>query len=641
VIRLQPVAPPEHDLAAETVRVGEPRRGFDYEAFETRLQSLWFQRKTFLSSGRDDGAGVQLENLRAFCTEEGVRRLEHLAGALVAEAHRLIEEGSYTRAITALHYAQAFDPDRPQIHLARAVVHLRSERRVLAAASELVAALRAAMTRSLRDFSLFHEAAFLTGLALLAVILVFATLMLLRYHVPLRHEVEEWAAARAPAGCTTVAGWTVVALPFVVWIGAGWAALYWMAATFRYMSHRERGATLLLLLLCLGAIPAYEVAVGLYGTSADPSVRITVASVGGEYDPDRILRLRQLVDAHPEDSIYRFLLAGLFKNGRYFEEAFDEYKKVLELNPTSAAAQINVGNIFYATGQYGEAIANYRRALELEPDSWLAHYNLHLAQSEDFRFAAAEQSLQQARRIDSKRVARMLSGAAGWGDRPAVQDATLQLGSVWEAALVGHRPIELGKDEGTPGRAWWSRLLHPLPLVSLLVLAACAAQISLARLSPPARRCIRCGRAFCHLCKSIGEGREYCAQCLHLYVLRDGLAPGTKSKKLYEVERYERRTRAVRGVLSALVPGAAQLLRGRTSRGLLLLLAWFVALGWAWPTTLARLTVAGVDLPREPLRASREVPALFDADPLVALAILALPAIWTAGNVWRWKRKEA
>ena len=34
------------------------------------------------------------------------------------------------------------------------------------------------------------------------------------------------------------------------------------------------------------------------------------------------MKLRELVGAHPDDPMYRFLLAGLYKNGRYFEEAF-------------------------------------------------------------------------------------------------------------------------------------------------------------------------------------------------------------------------------------------------------------------------------------------------------------------------------
>jgi tetratricopeptide (TPR) repeat protein len=75
--------------------------------------------------------------------------------------------------------------------------------------------------------------------------------------------------------------------------------------------------------------------------------------------------------------VYRFLIAGLYKNGRYFEEAFEEYKRALLLDPRLVPAHINIGNIFHTTGQHGEAIANYHRALDIDPRS-LALFNLHL-----------------------------------------------------------------------------------------------------------------------------------------------------------------------------------------------------------------------------------------------------------------------
>ena len=47
--------------------------------------------------------------------------------------------------------------------------------------------------------------------------------------------------------------------------------------------------------------------------------------------------------AYPEDPVYRFLLAGLYKNGRYFEEAFGEYKQLLMNDPQLSAAFVNIG----------------------------------------------------------------------------------------------------------------------------------------------------------------------------------------------------------------------------------------------------------------------------------------------------------
>ena len=299
--------------------------------------------------------------------------------------------------------------------------------------------------------------------------------------------------------------------------------------------------------------------------------------------PDRILKLRQLVEAYPEDPVYRFLLAGLYKNGRYFEEAFAEYKAALELDPALEEAHINIGNIFYTTGQYAEAIANYRRALEVDPGSILAYFNMHLAQSESFRFKEAEDSLNRAREIDAPSVGRdALRGRLARRRAGGAWTRRCRLGSVWQAALGGGDPRATAGHRrsatASPGSAGSSSTR------SALVAAAGAARLRPgARWSAggdaAARRCIRCGRPFCHYCKSGREGREYCSQCLHLYVLGDGLAPETKTRKLYEVERHERCTR--RGAAAGLRVAARarrSCCAGGPAWGVLLLLAWLAAL---------------------------------------------------------------
>ncbi|NIM63845.1 MAG: hypothetical protein GTO30_20015, partial [Acidobacteria bacterium] len=93
------------------------------------------------------------------------------------------------------------------------------------------------------------------------------------------------------------AGWIVLLLPFLVWVLIGWAALYWLALMFRFMCRAERVTAVLLLLACVAALPIYRGSVAVYALTADPVVRTTLASANGEYDPDRIVRLRKLVDA--------------------------------------------------------------------------------------------------------------------------------------------------------------------------------------------------------------------------------------------------------------------------------------------------------------------------------------------------------
>jgi len=640
IIRLAPREGSGPSSGAARADATGPRRGFDYSSFEARLESVWFQRKTLLANGRDEDSRAQLERIRAFCEEEGIKRLEHLAGALVAEAHRFHLEGNDVHALSALEFADAFDPARPQTHVARAKVLWSSGGGTLAAARELLRAITASAMRSLQDLSLLPRVMFVLGLAALGAALVFAVLMIVRHQAPLRHEAEEWTSGFLGPPWPEVAGWALISLPLITWFAAGWTALYWLVISFRFMNRTEKVATASLLLIGALTMPVYRVAVGLYGTTANPAVRATVTSVGGEYDPDRIVRLRELVEAHPEDPVYRFLLAGLYKNGHYFEEAFDEYKAVLDLDPSFAPAQINIGNIFYTTGQYAAAITNYHDVLSHEPESFLVHFNLHLAQSEDFHFKEAEESLQRARQIDAERVASLLAGSNDYDDRIAVQDAGLNMLSVWQAAVAGRSPADGAvRGAGVGALIQPSQFVNTVAMICLGTLLACFGVSFLTRENPRARSCIRCGRPFCYRCKSQREAQEYCGQCLHLYVLRDGLEPETKAKKLYEVERHESWSRRSRRLLAFLFPGAGHVLRGKTGLGLLLLGLWFALLISAVPGILVLEGGGGLQITSD-LLLPPDVPTRFDPHPGRYLAFLMLPGIWLIGNWRMWRTRE-
>jgi hypothetical protein len=270
----------------------------------------------------------------------------------------------------------------------------------------------------------------------------------------------------------------------------------------------------------------------------------------------------------------------------------------------------------------------------------LAYFNLHLAQSEAFRFKQAEESLQRARELDPKRLAAMFSATSARGDRHRVLDASIELTSVWDAALGGRRPYESAAPPETRLAGFAGQFANPISILSAIALLASVALVLLTRQEHAARRCIRCGRPFCHFCKSSREAHEYCSQCLHLFVLGDGLAAETKTRKLFEVERYERLSRRTKRWVSFLLPGAAQQLRGQPVWGTLLMLLWLAALLSWQPAILAPLDeLLRLDL-QLGLLDSAGVPASFNVNAMAVAAMLGLPVIWLMGNLWRWRGRE-
>ncbi len=644
VIRLgRPTHAQDTEATPQDSPFGEARRGFDYAAFDARLETLWFQRKALLGDGRHADAVQQAERIRAFCAEEGVRRLERVSGALLIEARRRFDEGHYQRAIEALDLAETLDPGRPEVMAARARVHRKSGRGLLSSLAMTTKAHGRALARQLEDLELVHQLLVALIIATLGCVAVFSLIMLLRYQQALRHEVEEWLAARGREHWSLPLGLGLLLLPFLSWIGAGWAALYWILITFRYQRRPERLASAVLVVLTVLAVPAYRTAVAVYGVAADPVVRTTLASADGGYDPGRIVQLRQLVDNYPEDPTYRFLLASQYKAGRYYEEAFDEYRAALELRPSLHQAHINIGNIYHRLGQHAEAIRNYREALAVKSDSVPAHVNLHLAQQASFHFEEAEQTLALARGIDAGRVSELLdrTPAAEDGALPVI-DASIQLRSIWQAALAGGKfrnRLDFTERDTSRGKLL-NEFANPVSFVAIATLALMAVVSVVGTGGQLARRCTRCGRPFCGRCKADRDSHEYCSQCHHLFVLGEGLAPETKTRKLYEVERNERRAAITRRLASLFLPGSAQVLAGRTLIGCAALIGWIAA--WVvWQPAVLRPLERWAEIgPRIELMGGGSVPAVFIVQPFTVLALGFGLLLWLALNLRGLRRRE-
>jgi len=623
------------ETATEPELKAGARRSFDVEAFDGRFESLWFQRKAYQSAGREDDAARQSDLIRDFVAEEGVRRLEVPAGALLMEARAWLHEGSYDKALGALALAEALDPGRPQIALARAQVFRASGAGAFAAAAEYLRFLQGTLTAACRDLNFLHGLALVALVAVLGGVLVFALFMALRYHLTLRHDIEEWLTRGGRESWAKAAGWAVLFLPFVLWAGAGWFALYWIVIFFRYMRRAERALALVLLAAGAAAVPAYRFSVGLYGLAADPTVRTTIAAANGGYDPDRIVKMRELVDAHPDDPMYRFLLAGLYKNGRYFEDAFHEYRRVLEAAPSTYQARINLGNIYFVLGQYGEAITNYRKALDIRSDSVLAYYDMYLAQSDSFKLKEATESLAKARDLDPALTNHLLATGSREGGGAKVIDAVIDFDSIWRATVEGRKLREWlnSRPEHRSFAQAFAGLANPTSVLALAGLFACGASLLVFRGRTPAARCARCGRAYCSHCKSGRDGQEYCSQCVHLFVLGDGLAPETKSMKLYEVERHEARGRRIRRLASLVLPGASHLLAGRAWLGCGLAMLWLLAWIAGFPQGLAPLErLFGIGLHLAGLRPG-SVPAVYGLDAVLLVALPLGLVVWLVGNV--------
>src|SRR5205814_6244539 len=109
--------------------------------------------------------------------------------------------------------------------------------------------------------------------------------------------------------------------------------------------------------------------------------------------------------------------------------------------------------------------------------------------------------------------------------------------------------------------------LNPITIGALAALLLEIVDWFRRRRSGYANACIKCGRTFCHLCKSARESATYCTQCIHIYLKRDGVSIDTKRAKLEEVSEHQSALTRRNKLFATFLPGTAQVLEGRTTTG--------------------------------------------------------------------------
>jgi len=78
----------------------------------------------------------------------------------------------------------------------------------------------------------------------------------------------------------------------------------------------------------------------------------------------------------PDDITLRLALGNAYALNRRFNEAAQEYRKVLRTYPEYKAAWNNLGSAYRAQGKLNDALGAYKKAVAQDPRYGLAYYNI-------------------------------------------------------------------------------------------------------------------------------------------------------------------------------------------------------------------------------------------------------------------------
>ncbi|HWS73363.1 MAG TPA: tetratricopeptide repeat protein [Thermoanaerobaculia bacterium] len=557
----------------------------DARAEATPPREIWPQATGAADNNDVDTAIKRTNALIDTGKAYGIKTYPLYAGSAAALSRQAQKTGNKEVASWARKAADQLDPQSPAVAFSNADA--------AADQKQWGAALPAVLTGFARVFGNYRtrllsrsDMIILIALAIALTAAIFALALFIRYGRSMAHDFREILGGHFRGGSVSVLAFALLFLPIFIWLGPIWLLFYWFVIFFGYANPTERTAIIVLaLLVALLPIVLDQTSTWIAGVDS-PVVIAAIASTEQSYHPEVLRRMQELVAIVPDNPTLQLLLGDLQLQEGNEQQAAVHYRRSLELHE-SAGAHVNLGNLHFLENDFGAANTEYAKAETLDPTLAIAFYNHSVASGEQYRFDEQGQKLEQAKKIDRSGIERLSAN-------PPSQKIVIFHPSIAEAWTVASGIAEKGTARSLFGNYAYfdpaQSVLNPVTLGALLAVLVSILVWLRRRKAGFAGSCIKCGRTFCHRCKSARESATYCTQCIHIYLKRDGVSLDTKRTKLDEVHDHHSGMLKRNKAFATFIPGSAQALEGRTIAGIVGMFFFFLFVAIA--ITVGRLAPA-------------------------------------------------
>src|SRR4051812_17690224 len=533
-------------------------------AEQSAPRDIWPQATAAADTGDVDTAIKKTNELVDTGKSYGLRTYPLYASAAAALASQADKLNAKDVAVWAAKAAAQLDPKSPAVDFSLADRAAAQKNWAGALRSDLRGFTNVFLTYRTRLLSQ-ADLIIIASIAIALTAALLAVALFIRYGRAMAHDFREILGQSFRGGSVTVLAFALLFLPLFVWLGPVWLVFYWFIIFFGYAGILER---ILIVLICLvvAALPvALDKAANWTAGVDSPVVLSAIASGERSYHPEALRRVRELVGLIPDTAALQLLLGNLQLQDGNEPQASVHYRRSVELKD-SAGAHVNIGNLHFLDNDFAAAITEYEKAQQLDSKLAIAYYNHSVASGEVYKFDEQGRQIEQAKQLDRAGIERLLPN-------PPTQKIVMPpppIPNAWElASTIAKR----GTARSIFGNySYFDPLTSAVNPVTIGALATIALAVFLwmrRRRRGFAGQCIKCGRTFCHRCKSARESATYCTQCIHIYLKRDGVSLDTKRSKLEEVSDYHTGMATRNRIFATFLPGSAQLIEGRTIVGLL------------------------------------------------------------------------
>ena len=514
--------------------------------------------------------------------DTGVTRALAPAQACYRQALVLIAAGNSTEAIRLLEAAATFDPAFPDARFTLArVLSFRDPGRAIAALTEGFRIL--GRSYPWQRHLLANTATGLMAVWMISLMLAVAGIAF--RHLPhLLHIVRELLSPVPTRGTRAAA--TVTALSPALW-GLGLAPILTVFAGLISFRFGKREALLVALFLisalCLtGGIGAIAPWAGS-PTLEEPSLLVDRA-VNSGYDADLAAALIAWETKDATEPLFPFALGSMARRSGDFDMAERQLTLAAVLKPRTSWILTNLGNVYFAREDYPRARQTYEAAAEAAPAAVEPHFNLAQVYTKQLMFTEASREQSRASSIAFERVRDFSRWTAPQLNR-TVMDAAPPVQSLW--GLAGRFAPQRGPSayQGNFLLQWVDHLAPPAPFALVFIPALFLIFAGVGQLlgrSLPTYHCSNCQKVICRRCVKRMQQRAFCDDCFKA-VKELKSTEFTRLLLTRKGQSAARRRTTGQAILTFVLPGAAQMLRGATLSGFLALLVMsFAAILVIW-----------------------------------------------------------
>lgn len=391
-------------------------------------------------------------------------------------------------------------------------------------------------------------------------------LSLIKFFRPFHHDLWERLGAR-----TDTYEWTwglvfiLLGLP-LLFVGFVWGAIWWLFLFFFYLSRGNRvgliGIVLAMLILIVGSHFSYV----LYERNLHVEPEWLGHYLKGDHPTRTQHELYYIIQQDPKNILATLAYASYFTRTQQYENALNVYTRAIRAGVDSPAVWMNLGNLFYLQELPRQALLFYKKAEEMDiQDSYLKSlllYNEGKAYHAILEFSKGENLIQEAFRMNPN-LTRM------------VTETTMVFDYIPDENALKVPPL------GWVIRNTLKNSLIDSRVILIFLYAIIATVLYIIRWpSYRAEQCERCGDAYCSRCSTRVAAFPYCNACTHLFILRDGISPSARNRKLKQIEVYNYKASILRNLVRLVIPGGGPFYIEKRLNGLFIMfpVALFITL---------------------------------------------------------------